>query len=113
MMLHCAGRIGLLSYLYEQRHHIALALGMIDEIPMTMCSYEYNPNDGLIIHEHHPSQEAIPPVLFSSQEIHLFLHHPGEIPTNPMLVGMMTKNQTNVIEGKYLQPARAIFHPPC
>ena len=50
MQLHCASRIGFLSYLYTQRQEIAYSLGLISEIPIAMCSSDYDFQDGLVVH---------------------------------------------------------------
>lgn len=114
-MLHCAGRIGLLTYIYGQRHQIALALGMIDELPMTMCSHEYTPHaDRLVIQEHGQSSDTtIPPAAFSAQEINLFLSHPGLAYLDPIRAELATTRISVVTESDYIPPTLSIFHPPC
>lgn len=42
MILHCGCRLGFLDQLYQQRHQIAHAIGVIEEIPMTMCNSDYD-----------------------------------------------------------------------
>lgn len=51
MIMHCAARLGVLSYLYEKRHDIAFSAGLISEIPMTMCSHHYDFGTGLVLHD--------------------------------------------------------------
>ena len=71
MMLHCASRIGFLSYVYEMRESIAYTMGVIEEIPIAICSSHYDFNKGITVHisgEHQP----VPPVLAQAQEIILF-----------------------------------------
>lgn len=41
MVLHCAGRLGVLSSLYQHRHTIATAVGLISEKPITTCQSDY------------------------------------------------------------------------
>lgn len=70
MVLHCAGRLGVIQYLYEQRNQIALALGIIDEIPIPVCSHDYYSSDGLVVQADDDQQ---PPVrIAQSHEINLF-----------------------------------------
>ena len=45
MMIHCAGKLGVIDYLVEQQHQIAFALGIIDEVPIPMCNDNYS-HDG-------------------------------------------------------------------
>lgn len=71
MMLHCASRLGLLSYLYQERHAIAHAVGLIQEIPIALCSSDYDFNQGLSIQVHDDSETQ--PVTFGhAHEITLF-----------------------------------------
>lgn len=41
MTLHCASRLGVVSYLYENRLEIAYQIGLIAEIPIAMCAGDY------------------------------------------------------------------------
>lgn len=112
MMLHCAGRLGILSYAYEQRFQIAFTLGLIDEMPMTMCSHEYYADGGLDLqYNNHESPNSIPSATFTSQEINLFF---STVPApTTMLSGLTAAHHTGIVQGKYLPPALSIFHPPC
>src|SRR6187402_1687784 len=85
MVLHCAGRLGVLSYLYKNRLEIANAVGLISEIPIALCSSDYDSDGRLTIHL--PDADRSLPVHFlSAQEIILFMH------TQPLLVAL--KNAT-------------------
>src|SRR6188768_2953536 len=71
MVLHCASRLGVLSYLYENRNHIANTIGLISEVPIAMCSSDYDFNEGLHIQtaDAHPSAPAS---FLTAHEITLF-----------------------------------------
>lgn len=71
MMLHCASRLGILSYLYQERHSIAHAMGFIKEIPIALCSSDYDFNKGLSIQDSDNSQ-SFPVTIAHAQEIILF-----------------------------------------
>jgi hypothetical protein len=58
MMTHCAARLGVLSYLYEKRHHIALSVGLISETPIALCSHDYDFGNGLILNNSGDAQKA-------------------------------------------------------
>ena len=110
MVLHCAGRLGVLSYLYKNRLEIANTIGLISEIPIALCSSDYDADQSLKIHL--PDTDGSLPVHFlSAQEIILFIHTP------PLLVAL--KNETfsgdskspyklNSYQSHYLR----IFQPP-
>jgi hypothetical protein len=71
MILHCASRVGLLSYLYQNRNEIAFTLGLTDEIPIAMCNSDYDFDKGLTIQsaDHDETSQRTFPVAF---EIKLF-----------------------------------------
>ena len=72
MMTHCAARLGVLSYLYEKRHDIALSVGLISEIPIALCSHNYDFGNGLILNDSSDEQKA-PPSFSTTHEIILFV----------------------------------------
>lgn len=113
MALHSANQLGFLSYLYQQRHQIAFALGLITELPITVCSHEHDFNIGLTVKEHGRTESTIPPVMFLSQEIHLFCTEFERINLNPDRLASSVSRQSAVIDRRYTSPALLIFHPPC
>lgn len=70
MTLHCMCRIGILSYLYQQRFEIAYYFNLIKEVPMALCGSDYTPQEGIVLDQ--PADEQIPSALTSSEEIILF-----------------------------------------
>jgi hypothetical protein len=73
MITHCAGELGLLSYLYQQRHKIETVLGWIDEKPIAVCSNGFTPDANLVV-QTDDSDQSIPPELLNTHEIQLFFH---------------------------------------
>lgn len=110
MMLHCAGRLGLLDSLYQQRHRIAYNLGLIAEIPIAICSGDYD-FDGKLNFKSADNEEASKPISFQLREIILFfnpvhftLSQETEMPVNCF------NSQYKV--NRYQSPDWAIFQPP-
>jgi hypothetical protein len=71
MILHCSSRLGVLSYLYENRHDIAYRVGLVAEIPIAICESNYNFSKGLIVQHNNVDDEA-PASLTTAHEINLF-----------------------------------------
>ncbi|MFN8342807.1 MAG: hypothetical protein U0V64_14180 [Cyclobacteriaceae bacterium] len=71
MVLHCSSRLGVLSYLYQQRHVIAITLGLSTETPIASCGSYYHAGQELIVPDSGHS-EAAPAVLSLAQSIDLF-----------------------------------------
>ncbi|AYB29130.1 hypothetical protein D4L85_00380 [Chryseolinea soli] len=110
MMLHCASRVGFLSYLYSQRHEIAYRLGLIAEIPIALCSSDYDFNDGLTVHsndEDGASQRTLPIAL----EIKLFfVSHSIQVPhLNEIRIDRAHAPRWSKPLNGCL---RSVFHPP-
>jgi hypothetical protein len=110
MVLHCASRLGTLSYLYEKRNDIAFSIGLISEIPMSMCSSNYQFSKKLFLQQEDTKQHA--PISFSGvQEIVLF--SPVDVLSlterNPL---HYTAVKFKFLLQHYLTPHLDIFHPP-
>lgn len=112
MVLHSASRLGVLSYLYQQRHEIAYALGMIAEKPIAMCNSDYDFGAGLRIEAHDDTENNLPPTIFTSQEINLFYSH-ADVSVNSARTISAVRKQSAVVTHAFTSPALSIFHPPC
>ncbi|HTF19003.1 MAG TPA: hypothetical protein VK658_13070 [Chryseolinea sp.] len=112
MVLHNASRLGVISYLYQQRHEIAYAMGIIAEIPIAMCSHDFDFNQGLTIHENQDSDATVPPILAQAQEIHLFINAPWDLVIDPRRPILSHELRTHFREDSYATPSLSIFHPP-
>lgn len=112
MISHCAVRIGFVSYVYQQRDQIKLALGLIDEVPIAFCSHKYNPDTKLHI-EVNEESDATAPVSFHVQEIQLFFTSFSDYQPNSSRQLVVSIDKSQVIERKYATPVLSVFHPPC
>jgi hypothetical protein len=110
MMLHCSSRIGFLSYLYQQRHEIAYTIGLIAEVPIALCSSDYDFDPALKIQAQDESDQTLPSV-FQAREIQLFFSKQS-IDVEPELSIICENQIPGVIEKTYFPPALSIFHPP-
>lgn len=111
MVLHSASRVGFLSYLYQQRHQIAYSLGFIEEVPVTVCSSDYDFNQDLIIDSADESDSTLPVAMLMANEIHLFfINHTVDM--HPQLSFLRENTIPRVVERIYLPPTLSIFHPP-
>ncbi|HOX83598.1 MAG TPA: hypothetical protein PLJ60_15130 [Chryseolinea sp.] len=110
MVLHCAGRLGVLSYLYKNRLELANTIGIISEIPIALCSSDYDADKNLKIHL--PDSDTSLPVNFlSGQEIILFFNH------QPLLftlnkTAFASDSKSHYALPRYPSPTLKIFQPP-
>jgi hypothetical protein len=112
MILHCAGRLGLLDSLYQQRHRIAYNLGLIAEIPIAICSgdYDYDFDDKLKFQSGDTDETEIP-ISYQLRDITLFLVNDDlNLNCEPYILS----TAINVLHkvNPYLSPTRAFFQPP-
>ena len=110
MILHCASRVGFLSYLYQNRNEIAYTLGLTDEMPIAMCNSDYDFDKGLTIQsaDHDETSQRTFPIAF---EIKLFCdfdktHVPDRIET-PLRVTSIPA-VSRLLQGC----SQSIFRPP-
>jgi hypothetical protein len=110
MVLHCAGRLGVLSYLYKNRLEIANAVGLISEIPIALCSNDYDGDRGLTIHL--PDADRSLPVSFlSAREIILFFDtHPLLLTLNQVI--FVGESKSPYALHRYQSRYFKIFQPP-
>ncbi|MEJ0030283.1 MAG: hypothetical protein WDO15_07910 [Bacteroidota bacterium] len=109
MTLHCAGRLGILSWIYEQRQVIAFELGLIDEKPIAECGSAYL-DDGLVIIQQDDNSSARPSAFFSAKEINLFFDL--EIVSIDRGFFIIEPQYSEVADLYTLPPQSGIFHPP-
>jgi hypothetical protein len=109
MTLHCASRLGILSHLYQQRHAIAYAIGVVAEMPIALCSSDYDFNDELLI----PIEdmgESIPATLQQAPELQLFLVE--ALCFTPRFQFLYDHKADHDQHLTYLPPSFPVFHPP-
>jgi len=113
MVLHCAGRLGVLSHLYQHRHALAHSLGLIKELPIAMCSSDYHASLQLVFANADDANDSAVPVYFSpASEIHLFTPPQHE---NLHFISQNLKGTSFGFkpERHYQSPAAELFKPPC
>ena len=112
MITHCAGRLGFLSYLYQQRHEIANALGLIEEKPIAVCGSEFQPDANLVFTADE-TNESVPPQLIEVREIQLFFQFKltgCEQPAGLLLLGDIANTAHQLFEPP--RPIIEILQPP-
>jgi hypothetical protein len=111
MMLHAGSRLGVLSYVYQNRHEIAFNAGLIAEVPIALCDSDHDFNRGLRF-QHHESDQQQPVSLAQAREILLFVHQVNLQPL-PEFSVLRTVSVTVYPEAAYASPPIPVFHPPC
>jgi hypothetical protein len=113
MVLHCASRLGILSWLYSKRHDIAYHIGLIAELPIAMCNGEYFAKQSPLLIKSSGSSDTSMPVQFAqATEILLFIHSSNK--TDLQAVSKTkTDHNTAFLAIHYRQPVIDVFHPPC
>jgi len=111
LVLHCAGRTGFLSFLYKQRHEIAYTLGLIDEVPIAVCSTAYFSNENGASSQITDEHSDVPMALTNAAEIVLFFITPefSPAPDRPLLGEDLSTHHT---AGFYGSPDLDFFQPP-
>jgi hypothetical protein len=110
MTLHCAGRLGVLSYLYQNKSQIAHTLGLIAEVPIAFCSSDYDFDSGLIFQSNDDSSST-PPVVLQVSEVQLFItdRFNFQVPDRQLLSELhLYAGQQKVLS----RPPQPIFQPP-
>jgi hypothetical protein len=62
LALHCASILGFIDYVYNQRHDISIAVGLIEEAPITLCGsrYEHPKTFKITDHQERKAPESHP-----------------------------------------------------
>jgi len=110
MTLHCAGRLGMLSYLYQNRAQIAHTLGFITELPIALCSSDYDFDSGFVF-ESNDDSTATPPMVLQVNDIHLFITAYFNFQILDRM--LLSEFQFYAEQQKLLsRPPQSIFQPP-
>lgn len=110
MTLHCAGRLGVLSYLYQNKAQIAHTLGLIAEIPVALCGSDFYSDPGFVFQSHEDTSST-PPLVLQVGEVQLFIttRFYLQVPDRQLLSDL----QLNAEQPKVLsRPPQSIFQPP-
>lgn len=110
MTLHCASRLGVLSYLHENRYTIGYSLGMISEIPIALCNNEIDVHKSFYIGQH-DLQDKIPAGFPRALEITLFeeLLQPLSFKQHTIITNAANTAYT---VPDYRSPSLEFFQPP-
>ena len=108
MVIHSASRLGILSYLYQQRHDIAYTLGLLKEVPIAMCNSDYDFGSGLHFESNDTTEDSLPPVAFTAHEIHLF-YSQLEVTLNSDRIITAVEKHSAVIDRTFTPPSLSIF----
>ena len=109
MGLHCASRLGTISYLFENRHAIAFSIGLISEKPIAICSSSYHYNKELKISL--PESDQKMPDFAQAQDINLYCVDLFQFPEQAIILAdsMLTFfHPLNYPLGE----TDPVFHPP-
>lgn len=110
MIFHCAGRLGILDSLYQQRHRIAYNLGLIAEIPIAICSGDYD-FDSKLRFQSDDNNEASTPIHYQLKEITLFfIVRDFQVAKELEIVTRLFNSEYTF--NLYKSPDRTIFQPP-
>lgn len=110
LTLHCAERLGLLSFLYEQRHEIAFTVGLIEEVPISMCNSDYDFEKGLKI-DTPDTDHSLPPTIVA-REITLFWSETNKDAFNHERLLLSIVANCAYTTPDYPDPEIPIFQPP-
>ena len=109
MVLHCASRLGFISYLYDNRDRIAASIGLVSETPIASCSSDYD-FDGKLQVEHADSDKSIPASFRVASEIHLFIQPTFSFSADQD--GIPSEASSGYRIPVYASPHLDIFQPP-
>ncbi len=108
--LHSAGRLGFIDRVYSNRYEIAVAVGLIPEIPIPLCSRDYDCRKGITAQANDRS-EPIPATAPKAERITLFLVSEYSLPLR--LNAVVRKQPRLFFMDLYkLVLVDPFFHPP-
>jgi hypothetical protein len=108
MTLHCGCRLGVFDHVYQMRHQIAYTVGLIEEVPMAMCSSDYDFDRGIKIVS--VDVEAGMPISTLAHEITLFYIVGFQLPDRERM--LFKEYHDSYIDTFYQDHPNLIFHPP-
>jgi hypothetical protein len=109
MILHSLGRLGILSYLYVNRHDIAYSLGISAERVISMCRGDYFAKQELKINDDSTQDSA--GTIVEAQEIILF--YQDVTAWTPLSFQFFLPSPGELFQQKvYSRFPNSIFHPP-
>jgi hypothetical protein len=70
MVLHCAGRLGFIDHIYSKRKEIAFAIGLIAEVPISLCGSNHDHAKTFIAVQ--CETNTVPALVIKAETINLF-----------------------------------------
>jgi hypothetical protein len=111
MVLHCSVRLGLATWIYQNRLAIAYSFGFLEERPITMCGHEHDLDRSVEIKVSHDESDKLPVSTFQVREINLFLEI--DFSQHTPQYSLLRENQLpSIVEKDYPSPELPVFHPP-
>jgi len=112
MTLHCAGRLGVLSYLYQQKAQIAHTLGFISELPIALCSSDYDYDfDGGFVFQSNDESSSTPPLAVQVNEVQLFITAKLNFQSTDRFL-LSVFQFCSEAEKVLTRPPQSVFQPP-
>ncbi|MGC4021710.1 MAG: hypothetical protein QM734_07085 [Cyclobacteriaceae bacterium] len=110
MVLHCGCRLGLVDFVYQQRHDIALVLGLIKEKPIAVCGSDYSADSSLKI-ETQDNTHSVPKHIVEVRDINLFFISSFKL-QEPEFKIQTDKNLVPSSDQYKFTLHKSVFHPP-
>jgi hypothetical protein len=109
MTLHCVGRLGGISFLYQNRHSLAYSMGLIAEIPIAVCSSDYDFNKTLKI----VASETLDrmPSFVQAHDINFFFVPAYQL-REPQMIQLSKDSKAGNSVAIYSIVLSSLFHPP-
>jgi hypothetical protein len=110
MTVHQAGRLGFVSFLYENKARIAYSIGLITELPIALCSSDYTADQSLVIFAAEDS-ESVPPLAIQTRDLNPFIFSLFVLPAparSLLCSDLFVPDSGNILPGA----VQALFRPP-
>jgi hypothetical protein len=110
MTVHQAGRLGFVSFLYENKARIAYSIGLITELPIALCSSDYAADQSLVIFSAEDS-ESVPPLAIQTRDLNPFIFSLFVLPIparNLLYSDLFVPDSGSILPGA----VQALFRPP-
>jgi len=109
MIAHCASRLGVISYIYTNRHDIAHSLGILAEKPVAFCSSHYYIEKNLTINDKEDYKNPL--TITIAQEIVLFCTTSDVLSLECPVLALI-KTDSRYLSKVATSHQSDIFHPP-
>ncbi|TXI71253.1 MAG: hypothetical protein E6Q41_00505 [Cyclobacteriaceae bacterium] len=101
----------MLAYLYQNRHEVAFTLGLIKEVPIAVCSTDYEGDKTLIVTAQDDTDKSLPATFSQAHEINLYFER-SIFDNVPQFAWLVSGRTPHIQETPYTSPLEDIFHPP-